>query len=165
MCELKYKLSYKRTDNASVLFDFYCGIDEMDSFIHDKLQGRIDRKDGLLMYVIEDGGQTVAMTAVKESTIEVHIEGKGRFDVEALEIEYLAVRKELQRKHIGKQVISWIEDSVLNDYPDSKFISVRAFVDRDINYSAVPFYRSCGFSIIQKPHPMANNVKMAKRVR
>ena len=164
MLDLRHNLIYERTDDASVLSDFYCDIQEMDDFIHLRLQARLDRKDGLQFFVVKEGDFIVALAAIKESTIELHIERGGIFSADVLEIEYLAVRNSLQRKHIGKQIIEWIENDAIKDFPGTKFMSVRAFCDRDIDYSAVPFYESCGFHVIQKPHPMANNVKMAKKL-
>lgn len=164
MCQLTHELYYERTEDISVLSDFFCGIEEMDRFIHNSLQEKLRVSDELKLYIIKENQQVVAITAIKESVIEVHIENVGKIDVDSLEIEYLAVKKESQRKHIGKQIIKWIESTAINNYPRSKFVSVRAFQDKDIDYSAVPFYKSCGFRVIQKPHPMANNVKMAKRL-
>ena len=164
MCNIELKLSYERIDDASVLSNFFCGIVEMDNFIHKSLQNRIDRNDGLKLFAVISRGDIVAMTALKESTIEVHVPNNGKFSVDTLEIEYLAVVRQLQRNHIGKQIITWIEDTAVLEYPKAKYISVRAFIDRDIDYSAVPFYEYCGFRVIQKLHPMANNVKMAKKI-
>lgn len=164
MLDLQHSLVYERTDDASVLSDFYCDIQEMDDFIHLRLQTRLDRKDGLQFFVVKEGDFIVALTAIKESTIELHVEREGVFSAAVLEIEYLAVRSDLQRKHIGKQIVEWIENDAIRDFPGTKFLSVRAFYDKDIDYSAVPFYRSCGFRVIQRPHPMANNVKMAKKL-
>lgn len=163
MLDLRHNLIYERTDDASVLSDFYCGINEMDDFIHLRLQARLDRKDGVQFYVVKKDDAIVALTAIRENTIELHIERGEVFSVDVLEIEYLAVKNSMQRKHIGKQIVEWIESDAIKDFPAAKFISVRAFCDKDIDYSAVPFYTSCGFRVIQKPHPMANNVKMAKK--
>ena len=164
MCDFIHKLSYERTDDASVLSGFFCGIDEMDCFIHDSLQNRLNRKDGLSMHIVREDTSIVALVALKESSIEIRLDKERTFSVEAIEIEYLAVEQIHQRKHIGKQILAWIENDIVPSYANSKYITVRAFQDRDIGYSAVPFYESCGFRIIQKPHPMANNVKMAKKI-
>ena len=36
-------LIFERIDDASVLSNFYCGIPDMDDFIHEKLQGYLNR--------------------------------------------------------------------------------------------------------------------------
>jgi hypothetical protein len=36
-------LIFERIDDASVLSNFYCGIPDMDVFIHEKLQGYLNR--------------------------------------------------------------------------------------------------------------------------
>jgi GNAT superfamily N-acetyltransferase len=165
MCDFINALEYERMEDTSVLSNFYCGIYEMDDFIHNKLQERIDRKDGLLSFSISIKEQIVALVSVKESYIEIQVENKGTFRANALEIEYLAVRKEYQRKHIGKRILDWIHSDILPSYPDVKFLSVRAYCDNDTKYSAVPFYKKCGFLVIKKTHPLADNVKMAKMLK
>lgn len=164
MCDIIHKLFYERTEDASVLSDFFCGIDEMDSFIHNSLQNRLKRNDGLYLYIVREGANIVALIALKESSIEIRLDKERMFSVVSLEIEYLAVERAQQRKHIGKQILAWVENEIVPTYANSKYITVRAFQNRDIDYSAVPFYESCGFRVIQKPHPMANNVKMAKKI-
>ncbi len=136
----------------------------MDSFIHNSLQNRLKRNDGLYLYIVREGANIVALIALKESSIEIRLDKERMFSVVSLEIEYLAVERAQQRKHIGKQILAWVENEIVPTYANSKYITVRAFQDRDIDYSAVPFYESCGFRVIQKPHPMANNVKMAKKI-
>lgn len=38
-------LVFERIDDASVLSNFYCGIQEMDDFIHEKLQDYLNRTE------------------------------------------------------------------------------------------------------------------------
>ena len=38
-------LIFERTDDVSVLSDFRCGIDDMDSFIHNHLQDAVSTSD------------------------------------------------------------------------------------------------------------------------
>ena len=42
-------LVFERIDNASVLSNFYCGIPDMDDFIHAKLQGYLTELGAKLM--------------------------------------------------------------------------------------------------------------------
>ena len=37
MSKQQHSLTYERTDDMSVLSDFYCGVEEMDDYIHNKL--------------------------------------------------------------------------------------------------------------------------------
>ena len=52
-------LVFERIDNASVLSNFYCGIPDMDDFIHAKLQGYLNRT-GCEAYVIKQKNEIVA---------------------------------------------------------------------------------------------------------
>ncbi len=38
-------LIFERIENASILSNFYCGIPDMDDFIHEKLQGYLNRTE------------------------------------------------------------------------------------------------------------------------
>ena len=71
MCVIKHQLDYERTDDMSVLSDFYCGIDEMDNFIHNRLQDKISRMPELESYVVREQGEIVAMTAIREKPLDV----------------------------------------------------------------------------------------------
>lgn len=52
-----HSLTYERTDDMSVLSDFYCGIEKMDNFIHDRLQAKINGMPELESYVIREDGE------------------------------------------------------------------------------------------------------------
>jgi hypothetical protein len=43
-------LVFERIDDASVLSNFYCGIPDMDDFIHAKLQGYLNRTGRLAFF-------------------------------------------------------------------------------------------------------------------
>ena len=165
MLIFEHKLIYERTDDMSVLSDFYCDIGEMDDFIHNKLQACIDRSPELETYIVYEEDVVVALASFKESHIQVEIDEDRRFCAPSLEIEYLAVRNKLQKKHIGSDIMKWIFDKLVCEHANCQYLSVRAYRDTDINYSAVPFYRKFCFQIIKKPHPMANAVKMACNVQ
>ena len=53
-------LVFERIDDASVLSNFYCGIPEMDDFIHEKLQGYLNRT-GCDAYVVRLEDRIVAL--------------------------------------------------------------------------------------------------------
>lgn len=38
-------LIFERIEDASILSNFYCGIPDMDDFIHEKLQGYLNRTE------------------------------------------------------------------------------------------------------------------------
>ncbi|MBR5038236.1 MAG: GNAT family N-acetyltransferase [Prevotella sp.] len=164
MSKQQHTLTYERTDDMSVLSDFYCGIDEMDNFIHNKLQGKIDGIPELESYIIREEGSIVAMTAIREKPLDLRKSDGSRFAIDALEIEYLAVRKDLRDTGIGESIIQWIDDKARNEHQDCRYLSVNALVDPDYGYSAVPFYEKCHF-IARKSHVMAEAVRMTRIIR
>ena len=164
MSDIKHCLDYERTDDMSVLSNFYCGIKEMDDYIHNKLQAKIDRMPELESYIIKEEGEIVAMTAIREKPLEGLMSNGTKFSIEALEIEYLAVREDLREKGIGETILQWIDNKAREEHPNCKYLSVNALVDPDYRYSAVPFYEKCNF-IARKAHDMAVAVRMTRIIR
>ena len=160
----RHELDYERTDDVSVLSDFYCGIDEMDEHIHKRLQSDIDSEINSETFIIRNDGEIVATTTIVKKDIEIEVPD-GKFSLEAMEIEYLAVRKDMQRKGIGKQILAWIERKVYDECKEIRYLSVCAYIDVDTKYTAEPFYAKSQFMPNSKPHPLANHVKMVKIIR
>lgn len=68
-------LIYERTDDMSVLSEFYCGIFEMDDFIHNNLQEAINHYT-LETYIVKDSeNEIVAMFSIcnKRNHLLLHI--------------------------------------------------------------------------------------------
>jgi GNAT superfamily N-acetyltransferase len=164
MSELIHNLDFERTDDMSVLFDFYCGIKEMDDYIHKKLQAKIDNTKELESFVVKEDGIIVGMTALREKPLEIVKTDGSRFTFNSLEIEYLAVKKELRETGIGATIIKWIYDKAKSEHPDCKFLGVLAYVDHDYGYSAVPFYEKCHF-IARKGHALAEAIRMTRIIK
>ena len=148
----------------SVLSDFYCGVAEMDDYIHNHLQAKITRMEDLESYIIKEDGQIVAMTAIREKPLELKISDGTRLSFDALEIEYLAVRRDLRETGIGETIIQWIDEKARTEHSHCKFLSVNALVDPDYGYTAVPFYEKCHF-IPRKSHAMAVTVRMTRIIK
>lgn len=164
MSNQKHYLDYERTDDMSVLSNFYCGIQQMDDFIHDKLQAQIEKTEGIETYVIKENRQIVAMTALLEKPLVSRKSDGTTFILDSLEIEYLAVKKELRNKGIGRDIIQWIYDKAKTEHPNCKILGVLAYADPDYGYSAVPFYEKCHF-VARKSHAMAEAVKMTRLIK
>lgn len=164
MSDTKHCLEYERTDDMSVLFNFNCGIRDMDNYIHNNLQAKIDRMPELESFVIRENGEIVAMTAIREKPLEVKMPDGRNFCIDALEIEYLAVREDIRETGIGKTIINWVDEKARTEHPNCKYLSVNALVDPDYRYSAVPFYEKCNF-IARKAHDMAVAVRMTRIIR
>ena len=164
MSKQPHSLDFERTDDMSVLSDFYCGVEDMDNFIHNRLQAKIDGMPELESYIVREGGTVVAMTAIREKLLEIKKTDGERLSFDSLEIEYLAVRRDLREKGIGEYIIDWIDGKARTEHPKCKYLSVNALVDPDYGYSAVPFYKKCGF-VPRRSHVMAVAVRMTRIIR
>ncbi len=173
-------LIFERIDDASVLSNFYCGIADMDSFIHEKLQGYLQRT-GCDAYVVKQDGEIIAMFSLGNDTLNlddddkddmksgfipkptIALEDKGFLaekEFPAIEITYLAVEKERRGQGIGEYIVSQVENKVLRDNPECEFITVEAYKTRE--YSAVGFYSHCHFTPSEQPMGYKNTLRMYK---
>lgn len=150
---------YERADDMSVLSDFYCGIYDMDTFIHKSLQGAISR-EGLDTYLVKDGNEILAVFAICEHSLRTRLSTGEYVNYDTIEIEYLAVRKDRQKCGIGRSIINQIIEKMMQG---RNMLSVSAYVDIDSKYSAVPFYEKCGFHRIGgRLHDLADYVRMVR---
>ena len=155
-------LIYERTDDMSVLSEFYCGIFEMDDFIHHNLQEAINHYT-LETYIVEDSeNEIVAMFSICNKQLKTKLSTGDSVIYETKEIEYLAVNKQYQHHGIGRSIINLIIDRFMEE---KNMIIVSAYIDVDTGYSAEPFYEKCGFIRIGGPlHPMAQCVRMIRYI-
>ena len=173
-------LVFERIDDASVLSNFYCGIPDMDDFIHEKLQGYLNRT-GCEAYVIRQEDEIVAMLSLGNDTLNLDDDDKddmksgfipkptvaledqsflAETEFPAVEITYLAVAKERRGQGIGEFIISQVEAKVLRDNPECEFITVEAYKTKD--YSAVGFYNRCRFIAAELPLGYKDTLRMYK---
>jgi GNAT superfamily N-acetyltransferase len=174
------ELVFERIDDASVLSNFYCGIQEMDDFIHKKLQGYLQRTD-CEAYAIKHKGEIVAMLSLGEDVLCLDEDDKGDMrsgfipkpskaletqaflmekEFPAVEITYLAVGKDWRGKGIGEFIISQVENKVLRERPECEFVTVEAYHAE--GYSAVGFYAHCDFTPAEQPMGFKNTLRMYK---
>ena len=173
-------LVFERIDDASVLSNFYCGIPDMDVFIHEKLQGYLNRT-GCEAYVIRQKDEIVAMLSLGDDTLNLDDDDKDDMrsgyipkptialedqsflaekEFPAVEITYLAVEKGRRGQGIGEYIISQVEAKVLRDNPECEFITVEAYKTKD--YSAVGFYDRCDFTPAELPLGYKDTLRMYK---
>ena len=173
-------LVFERIDDASVLSNFYCGIEEMDEFIHNKLQEYLT-KTGCDAYTVKEGDNIVAMLSLGEDTLilddddkddmrsgfvpkpNIALENKDFLEekeFQAVEITYLAVEKERRGEGIGGFIISQIENKIQHDRPECEFITVEAY--KTNKYSAVGFYSKCDFTPAEQPFSYKDTLRMYK---
>lgn len=173
-------LEFERIDDASVLSNFYCGIKEMDDFIHERLQGYFDRTE-CEAYVVKCNDDIIAMLSLGEDVLcldeddkddmrsgfipkpQKALEGQSFLSenkFQAVEITYLAVKKNWRGKGVGEYIISQIENKVLRDCPECEFITVEAY--HTTEYSAVGFYTRCDFTPAELPLGYKDTLRMYK---
>ena len=174
------ELVFERIDDASVLSIFYCGISDMDDFIHEKLQGYLNRT-GCEAFVIKQKDEIVAMLSLGNDTLNLDDDDKDDMrsgyipkptialedqsflaekEFPAVEITYLAVEKGRRGQGIGEYIISQVEAKVQRDNPECEFITVEAYKTKD--YSAVGFYDRCDFTPAELPLGYKDTLRMYK---
>lgn len=154
-----HNLEYIHTDDISELKGFFCGVYEMDFFIQKSMQRVLDTNKDLRNYIVKENNIPVALCTLK--VYDMPLSDRYTF-LRTEYIEYLAVRRESQCNGVGRQILEWIES---NTSSDIKHIVVDAFISDVTSYTAVPFYKKCGFKAIQNKHPMAETVRMIKTLK
>lgn len=151
---------------------FYCGIAEMDKFIHNSngFIMSIDNHYCKAFVVKDESNDIVAMFALNFDAISFDSENfddifsgalgstpdidfeyqeifKSKVHHPALEITYLAVREDKQRQGIGEYLIEEIASAAQKQpLAGCEFLTVSAY--HSGNYTAVNFYSKCLFSIL-----------------
>lgn len=173
-------LRYSKESYANVLDDFECGIPKMDEFIHESLNDFLMNDPRYSFFVAEEEGLgIVAMFVISSGMFIDHDEefddipfgkpwGYMGEDLQmhsgmmypTLEIDYLAVRKDLRTKGFGREIIE--ELSRIAHSKGCFFLTVDAYHDCD--YSAIPFYEKCGFFALQDFSENYDSLRMACKV-
>lgn len=169
---MKSKIDIRRADDTSALFDFRCGVQSMDDFIHDSENGlakfiklrlsnlwivfEADKavaffalsKDALILN--HSDRQTIERDKEKANALATPEDADKLWEKEkypAIEIDYLAVCKEKREEageHLGTAIIQKIAQFAANDkLSATMFLTVEALDTKE--YSAVEFYRNCDF--------------------
>jgi hypothetical protein len=169
---MKSRIDIRRADDTSALFDFRCGVQSMDDFIHDPDNGlakfiklRLSNlwivfekdkavaffalsKDALILN--HSDRQTIERDKEKANALAAPEDADKLWEKEkypAIEIDYLAVCKEKREEagdHLGTAIIQKIAQFAINDkLSATMFLTVEALDTKE--YSAVEFYRNCDF--------------------
>ncbi len=160
------QLKFEKVNSVKVLSGFTCGIASMDKFIHEGLQNYLNMGN-CNMFTVKDGEHIVAMFCLDDSTLSLSEPAKENMvcgkkpkpidapkdedspywwksSYDAKEITYLAVASDYQNRHIGSFIIESILLKVASDKSVAcDFLTVRALNEE--GYSAIPFYKKCGF--------------------
>ena len=105
-------LVFERIDDASVLSNFYCGITDMDVFIHEKLQGYLNRT-GCEAYVIKQKNEIVAMLSLGKDMLSLDDDDKD----------------DMRSGYIPKPTIA-SEDQSFPDFVDFSISKIRRLIIR-----------------------------------
>lgn len=167
-----YDVKMVRADDTSALVDFNCGIPKMDKFIHD-LENGLEKFIKLRLsnlWVVYEGNKAVAFFALSKDALVLNSEDRRNLECReqnttvlpasgdadkfwdkekypAFEIDYLAVCEEKRNDpndHLGTYIIEEIcKMAEVDIFSATMFLTVEAL---DLpEYSAVKFYRNCGF--------------------
>lgn len=166
--------------DASILSDFTCGLQKMDTFIHHHLQSYLDKYPCSAYCLCNEEEKVIAFFVIRYDTLVVFDEESSDdhkiiYDTElptaipvneypSIEIEYLAVAKNFQRQGIGRicmQQIINLADEVCQRLK-IEFITVDAF--KSDGYSAIPFYEKCHFSALEYPDPTKDTLRMYRPI-
>lgn len=173
-------LRFSKELTADILNGFECGVQTMDGFIRDSLVSLINEDRRYSLYVaVEDSLGVVALFITSSGIFidhnsEYHDLPSGKpwgfidddFQMKSgimyptLEIDFLAVRKDLRGKGYGTQVIE--ELSAMARSKNCFFLTVDAY--HTGVYSAIPFYEKQGFFALQEYSEEYDTLRMAKRV-
>ena len=182
----KYQLRFERVENVSLLSDFNCGLDVMDRFIHSSLQWCIDYHY-CVVYAVKDVDDIVAIVALGCDKLELDTSDKEELQMgffpkpeidfnyqetfwakssyPAIEITYLAVRKDKRQLGIGEYIIEAIGQRALDsryNLAGCQFLTVEAYKRGDS--SAVGFYSRCDFIAAEEPNPNKETLRMYKTI-
>lgn len=163
-----------------MLDGFECGVQKMDDFIHNSLDDFLKNDPRFSFFIAEE--EDLGIVAMFVTSRGMFVDHDDEFDdipdgepwgylgdnyqiqigtkYSTLEIDYLAVRKDLQGKGYGTEIIE--ELSKMAQTNDCFFLTVDAYHDDD--YSAIPFYEKCGFFALQEFSKEYDSLRMACRV-
>lgn len=183
---LKMELKIEKLDSAIQLKEFRCGIPQLDDFIQNVFQLSIENHYCRAYSVIDKQSpdkEIIALFALSFDSLDLdtddrdemmagtsltpipHIPNEYEYiflnkpHYPALDIAYLAVRKDMQYKGIGKLIIEAIHQRAQQqDFAGCQFLTVEAL--KMDGYSAVNFYEKCGFSPCEYPNPNKDTLRM-----
>jgi len=131
----------------------------MDDFIHGNMQSVITRK-GLDTYIVKYEDEISAVFSICEHKLRTKLSSGQNVDYETIELEYLAVKCDKQKLGIGRCIIDYIVNNLMQG---RNILSVSAYRDIDTKYTAEPFYEKCKFKRVgPPPHELADSVRMIR---
>ena len=173
-------LRFSEELSADILSNFECGILEMDDFIHKSLGPFLKNDPRYKLNIVTD--DVFGIVAMLVTSPGIFVDNEGEFqdipygkpwsyigeDSElqsgtmfpSLEIDYLAVRKDLRGSGYGSWIIT--EIALMAKSKNYYFLTVDAYHSNE--YSAIPFYEKQGFFALQNYSDEYDTLRMARRV-
>lgn len=160
----------EKLDDFDRLRNFFCGVPQMDDFIHGNLK-RCNDNHYCTTFVVTEGQSkdVVALFALSFDSVnldsddfeDIHTGTSGtdlmdvddvfredfeqKYTYPALEIAYIAVRKDRRGENIGIDLVNEIAEwAKKQDMAGCVFLTVNALHTKE--YSAVRFYEKCKFA-------------------
>lgn len=180
--EIAKEIEIHAVDTVEGLESFECGVPTMDKFIHNGLQQSIAHHYCQL-YTATMNQELVAIFALCFDSIDLDSDDKEDLQLgfsqagtpevcndyedifyskqryPALDIAYLAVKKEYRQQRIGESIVNSIKQMARQQkMAGCQFLSVEAYNIPE--YSAVPFYDKCGFAPNEYPNPNKDTLRM-----
>jgi GNAT superfamily N-acetyltransferase len=176
-------LKISRLEDYSLLKDFYCGVTEMDNFIH--------RSNGLMLsvknhyckaFMVKDDDALVAIFALSFDSVTLDLDNKedlfegylskipdideeytnnfkSKLHHPALEITYLAVAQQYRGQGYGRKIIERIAMAARNQkLAGCEFLTVDAYFNDE--YRASPFYTKCQFNQLDLTPNSKDTIRM-----
>jgi len=173
-------LRFREEASTDILKGFECGIHEMDAFINDALDDFLKNDPRYQLNVVADDELGIVAMFVISHGIFVDNDDEFQdipfgkpwsfmdddFQIQsgmmypALEIDYLAVRKDVRESGYGSMIIE--EISLRAKKKNFYFLTVDAYHTK--GYSAIPFYEKQGFFAVQEYSEEYDTLRMARRV-
>lgn len=155
-------LVYTPLVNRDELKGMSCGVRVMDEVLHSPiLMMGLDELQCKSFLVHNTDGVLVGFFAINMDHLEIILNEKSYYH-DVLDIAYLAVNKDFQRRGIGTAIINKILELSEQINPDGVYISVDALYLPNENYWASPFYEKLGFISIDPPK--FDTIKMYRKV-
>ena len=181
--DFEKNLLIEHVSDATVFKEFRCGIKKMDDFIHEGLDLSV-KNNFCKLYKVTRNGEIVALFALSFDSLILDYEDKtelketdslgvdsqyeevfwSKRHYPALEIAYLAVRKDLRGSDIGSFLINSIaEMAATQTLAGCQFLTVEALSkakEREQDYSATAFYYKNHFESCELPNASKDTLRM-----
>lgn len=172
----------KTISDFDCLAAFCSGIDEMDRFIQSDFRLSVENHY-CSAYGVWHGEELVAIYALSFDSLDLDSDDKEELKTglsitptpfvdgsyqdtfyakpryPALDIAYLAVRKDYRENNIGRAIVEMIaEQARAQSFAGCQFLTVEALATSE--YSAVGFYQKCGFTANELRKPYKDTIRM-----